>query len=284
MLHKLPLACPIDGLPLVKTDVGFKCEKNHSYDLARHGYINLLPVQYKASRDPGDSKDMIAARRNVLDDGYYEPLANAVSQCVNEHVSSNTKTGLITDAGCGEGYYTALIAENIAKLQLQQAPAVLGVDISKWAVMSAAKKYKTGAWAVATNKHLPLTNGSIGIITSLFGFECWQPWAQLQTCGQLVIVVDAGPEHLLQIRERIYTDVNIHTIPDNVEAQASGYEKIQQQDVNFENTIDSELMLRNIIGMTPHVHRVKASALQDLSLLTGKPIQFNAVIRVYRKA
>ena len=282
MLQQLPLACPIDGLPLVKSDTGFKCEKNHSFDLARNGYINLLPVHYKATRDPGDSKDMIAARRNVLNAGIYQPLANAVSQCVNEHIlDTSDPTKVVTDAGCGDGYYTALMQRQLATLQLPQPPAVLGVDISKWAIISAAKQYKNLDWAVATNKHLPLTNGSITLITSLFGFECWQPWAQLQTQGQLVVVVDAGREHLLQIREHIYNEVRIHAIPDNAEAMAAGYELVQQRDVNFENVVESSQMLHDIIAMTPHAHR--AHTIKDLAVLTEKPIQFSAVIRVYRR-
>jgi 23S rRNA (guanine745-N1)-methyltransferase len=282
MLHQIPLACPIDGLPLVKTDAGFKCERNHHFDLARHGYINLLPVHYKASRDPGDSKDMIAARRNVLEAGIYQPLATAVSQCINDHVFNTSDVAhMITDAGCGDGYYTAIIADNLAALELQHPVTVLGVDISKWAIISAAKKYKHLAWAVATNKHLPVISGSTSVITSLFGFECWQPWAQLQTRGQLVVVVDAGPEHLLQIREQIYNEVLIHSIPDNSEAIAAGYEQIQQLEINFEKVIETPQLVHDIIAMTPHAHR--ANAIQDLQRLTQTPVQFNAVLRVYRR-
>jgi len=46
----------------------------HSFDIASQGYANLLPVQHKRSRDPGDSKEMVAARRRFLTAGFYSRL------------------------------------------------------------------------------------------------------------------------------------------------------------------------------------------------------------------
>lgn len=42
--------------------------------MAKEGYVNLLPVQHKRSRDPGDSAEMMQARRAFLDAGHYQPL------------------------------------------------------------------------------------------------------------------------------------------------------------------------------------------------------------------
>ena len=56
------IACPIDGLPLDTGAAPWRCPQGHSYDMAREGYANLLLVQHKASKDPGDSREMVAAR------------------------------------------------------------------------------------------------------------------------------------------------------------------------------------------------------------------------------
>lgn len=42
----------------------------------------MLPVQNKRSRDPGDSKEMVAARRRFLNAGFYQPIAAAVGRTV----------------------------------------------------------------------------------------------------------------------------------------------------------------------------------------------------------
>ena len=35
--------CPVCGGPLVREERAYRCEKGHSYDLAREGYTYLLP-------------------------------------------------------------------------------------------------------------------------------------------------------------------------------------------------------------------------------------------------
>ena len=49
------LACPLDGGPLQRNASTWHCAAGHSFDIAGQGYTNLLPVQNKRSRDPGDS-------------------------------------------------------------------------------------------------------------------------------------------------------------------------------------------------------------------------------------
>jgi len=49
------LACPICSEPLNAVDNGVVCPAGHRFDRARQGYLNLLPVQHKNSRDPGDN-------------------------------------------------------------------------------------------------------------------------------------------------------------------------------------------------------------------------------------
>jgi len=73
------LACPIDGLPIEAKEAQRRCAAGHSYDMAREGYCNLLVVQHKASRDPGDSKDKVAARRRFLELGHFAPIVQAAN-------------------------------------------------------------------------------------------------------------------------------------------------------------------------------------------------------------
>ena len=72
------LACPIDALPLATDGTVLRCPAGHCFDRAREGYCNLLVVQHKASLDPGDSREMVAARHRFLNAGHYAPVADAV--------------------------------------------------------------------------------------------------------------------------------------------------------------------------------------------------------------
>jgi hypothetical protein len=62
------------------TGAAWRCAGGHCFDIASQGYTHLLPVQNKRSRDPGDSKEMVAARRRFLDAGCYQPIAAAVAR------------------------------------------------------------------------------------------------------------------------------------------------------------------------------------------------------------
>ena len=52
--------CPICKKSLTLKSKSYRCENNHSFDEAKEGYVNLLPVQYKHSKDPGDNKAMVS--------------------------------------------------------------------------------------------------------------------------------------------------------------------------------------------------------------------------------
>ena len=69
------LRCPKCGKPLSKEEKRYFCEEGHSYDIAKEGYVNLMLVNQKHSKNPGDNDESLAARRTFLGKGYYQPLA-----------------------------------------------------------------------------------------------------------------------------------------------------------------------------------------------------------------
>lgn len=271
-LRRIPFACPLDGLPLEVGERSLACATGHTFDVAAQGYVNLLPVQFKASRDPGDSKPMVDARRRVLGAGLFDPLADALTEVVRAHAAPAT---LLVDAGCGEGFYTARLAG--------AGFTVLGIDISKWAVAAAAKRHRGLAWAVASNKRLPVLPGAAGMITSLFGFETWDAWAGLQGAAQLVTVVDSGPRHLIELREIVYESVRTHDAPPNDAALAAGYTQIATESVVFEREVRDASLLSDILEMTPHGHKTTPAARATVAALDRLNLTFDAVIRVYRR-
>ena len=46
------LRCPVCQGPLLQVGRTLRCPKTHSFDLAKEGYANLLPIQKKACRRP----------------------------------------------------------------------------------------------------------------------------------------------------------------------------------------------------------------------------------------
>lgn len=284
VLNGLPFACPLDGLPLTAGAGALACPKGHSYDISARGYINLLPVQFKKSRDPGDSKSMVAARRRVLSAGLFDPLAAALCEIVNKALeTTGGDQPLLVDAGCGEGFYTARMGAFFHERTRSSATQVLGVDISKWAVTTAAKRSRDIAWVVASNKRLPLLPGTVSGITSLFGFETWPDWAALQSSGQFVTVVHAGPRHLIELREIIYPSLQLHEPPGHESAAASGYKLTEDSACRFEQESLNADVLMDLLEMTPHGRKSTREARDRLRSAAGLSLTFDTVIRTYRR-
>ena len=66
--------CPLCGQTLATGTSPWRCPNGHCFDVARQGYVNLLPVQQKHARHPGDTPAQVAARKRFLDAGFYAPI------------------------------------------------------------------------------------------------------------------------------------------------------------------------------------------------------------------
>ena len=177
------LACPLDGKALRGDGSAWRCAAGHSFDIASQGYTHLLPVQQKRSRDPGDSKEMVAARRRFLNAGHYQPIAAAVSRAAFANLPEGT-TASCLDAGCGEGYYLRQLAAAESPVKTL---AVLGLDISKWAVLSAAKQDKRPKWVVGSNANLPVLPGTLDRLLCMFGFPVYPEFARVLKADGLLL-------------------------------------------------------------------------------------------------
>ena len=92
------LRCPVCQGPLLQVGRTLRCPKAHSFDLAKEGYANLLPIQKKHAADPGDGKEMVRARRAFLSAGHYAPLMQALAD-----LCADLPHGHIVDAGLRRG-------------------------------------------------------------------------------------------------------------------------------------------------------------------------------------
>ncbi len=278
------LACPLDGLPLAINDKQCVCANGHSFDIAHQGYIHLLPVQHKRSKNPGDSAEMIQARTAFLNSGAYAPIADKLNALTLEFNSGAPGAELcLLDAGCGEGYYLAHLLPSLQQPHIKQRVALIGLDISKPAIFAAAKRSKQITWLIATNKQPPVLPGTIDLIFCLFGFPLFDSFKRLLKPSGKIILVDAGPEHLVELRNVVYPTVNKTPPPELSAAEAAGFSLVHQSGLTYIRKLDSNTQIMNLLYMTPHYYRASHAGKEAASQLNTINFTIDVVFRVLER-
>lgn len=277
MTEAVSWACPLDGLLLHPSASGnLRCAQNHHFDKAKAGYVNLLAVQHKRSKMPGDSADMVLARQRFLDAACFQPLAEQLVEVLEPFLVDGA---LIADAGCGEGYYLQYLQQ-----QLPQTLRFAGWDISRDAIRASCRRSKSINWAVATSVAPPLPAGSVDLLLSLFGFQHFGSFEKVLKKEGLLLLVEAGPGHLLQLRERIYDQLKPRISSSVEKAEAAGFRRVASRQVQFDLPTLNADQLQDLLTMTPHLYRASRERLQSLSDWAQPHISADIVITVLRNA
>lgn len=264
------LCCPLDAEPLTLQERTWRCPHGHSFDVAKQGYVNLLPVQNKRSKDPGDSKAMVQARARFLAQDFYAPLAARIAEIVWRDAPTR-----LLDAGCGEGYYLRSI---LAHEQAVDAE-VAGLDISKWAVQAAAKATKQATWLVASNSSIPLASASIDTLLCLFGFPVSDEFQRVLAPDGRLIMVDPAANHLRELKEVIYDEV--HEKPEQSPLSASEWSLVSAERVTFTVNLPSTEAIQDLLIMTPHLYRASSAGRTRAEALASLTITVDAWLRVF---
>ena len=261
--------CPLCQQALTLHERSYRCEKNHSFDQAKQGYVNLLPVQFKHSKEPGDNKAMVQARRAFLDKGYYQPLLDSMLALYQKY---GAKTSAVFDAGCGEGFYT--------HQHKTQSNSVYGVDIAKETIKIAAKRYQDCFFSVATLSDLPFKNDSFGWLYSVYAPILENEFTRiLQNKGYLLTVTPAD-NHLFELKSLIYRQANKH---DTSKKAIAALTLVEEQRLNYPMNFSESDDLLNLLAMTPFAFKASESLIDELKQQQAFSCQADFILRLYQK-
>ncbi len=196
------LICPYCGTDLAGGERTLRCRAGHTFDVARQGYVSLLPGGSRAAGS-GDTAAMVAAREAFLGEGHYAPLARYLARHAADAVGEIADHGCVVDVGAGTGYY---LAEVLAGLPARggQAPAGVALDVSKHALRRAARAHpRIGAVACDVWTGLPVRSGCAYLVLNVFaprnGAELRRV---LRDRGRLVVVTPTV-RHLAELVPRL---------------------------------------------------------------------------------
>ncbi len=282
---KLPLSptSDVDQLTISRNDLPaephlvstWQCENRHCFDVAKEGYVNLLLANQKNSKEPGDSKEMIAARIAFLNEGHFRPLLNSLTDLLFHFVPYEQieDTMKILDIGCGEGYYLANLTSELNKKggKLQ----TLGVDISKYAIAKASKRMQvkhnfSHQFAVASCYNLPIISDSVDICLQIFAPSSESEVTNVVKQGGLWIKVEPAAKHLYELKSLLYDVPEEHIVSTK---NYDNWEITKQTNLEFNMSLDSIKSRRNLLCMTPFKwklsHEKHDDLMKDLTSVTA---------------
>ena len=260
--------CPVCGENLIESEKSYSCCHAHLFDKAKKGYVNLL-----LGRDAslhGDSKEMALARYDIMQSGTYAPVKNAVIALLQTYAPA---ARVIADCGCGEGYYTAAIAEAFRQAE------VLGTDISK-EVLAVAKRRGNGfKRAVASSFALPLANESCDVALNIFSPFAKEEYARIIQPGGFLLMVIPLEYHLWELKQAVYEKpyLNEPHIP-----ALAGFSLVAQERLEYQKTLPSRQLI-DLFGMTPYAIKTSPADKEKLNAVSALKITFSVQLLLYQK-
>ncbi|MCF2625329.1 methyltransferase domain-containing protein [Fusobacterium perfoetens] len=255
------IICPICKEKLIKEGRTYRCSKNHSFDLSKSGHVNLLLDNQKHSKMPGDDKDMVLSRKHFLEKNYYKGISDKLNEIILRNIPENSDKKInILDIGCGEGYYTGNLKNFLDKNNIQSE--IIGIDISKEAVISASKSHKGINWIVASATNIPVCDESLDFIICMFAKIIPEEKMRTLKKGGKLIIVSTGENHLLQMKEVVYENVRKDFYSPIEDLKIFKY--LETINCTYKTFIRENESIKNLFNMTPYRWRSPREGIERL--------------------
>lgn len=262
-------ACPICQEKLTLVESSLKCYNRHSFDLAKFGYVNLVPqIKQSANYD----KENFQNRQQILETGFYHAILEAVSDLLANSETSTT----VLDIGCGEGFYSRKLQES------HPDKTFYAFDISKDSVQIAAKSEPNWAvnWFVGDLARLPIRDASMDILLDIFSPANYGEFRRVLSKDGILIKVIPTKNHLKEIRQKVQDQLTNkdYSNQDIKEHFQEHFTILSNQTASLTKTITAD-QLQALLSMTPllfHVDQTKIdwSQLKEITIeaeiLVGK--------------
>lgn len=267
--------CPVCGKILEKKEKSYICADNHTFDIAKSGYVNLLLSKHIGKSVHGDNKLMVQARKDFLDKAFYAPLCGALCEAVDKYLCDG---GVILDAGCGEGYYTSAFCD---KLILSNKRAeIFGIDVSKIAVEYAAKRKKNISYATASVFDIPAADESCDMLVTLFAPYCGEEYQRVLKESGYIIMAIPSENHLWELKKAVYDTPYKNEVKPY---ELDGFILEEKKKISYKINLESAKDIQSLFSMTPYYYKTGKTEKERLESLTELETQVDFELLVYRR-
>ena len=140
-------------------------------------------------------------------------------------------------------------------------------------------KYKQIQWAVASSTHAPYLDHSFDGIVSVFSRVDSDSFDRLLKPGGGICLAAPDADHLNGLRGLIYDDVRPYDASKHHEYFDDRFELTHEQRLEVPLHIDNTQNILDLLGMTPHAHRLPQAARERLEQTPA--LDDMACIKVY---
>lgn len=266
----LKFSCPVCGNFLYQDDKTYKCERNHCFDIAKQGYVNLLQSQQSHLKRHGDDKLMIKARYDFLNGGYYAPLMKTLCNTVDNYLQDKAS---IIDAGCGDCYYSSSISDRLSGRNFD----IAAVDISKDAVIFAAKRKSSIKLAIASVFSMPFADSGADAVLNIFSPFALDEYRRILKQGGFLFRVIPLENHLFGLKEKVYDKPYKNPAE---ELNINGFKLAEKSDVKYTLELNDSESIDNLFKMTPYYYKTSKKDQEKLNGLEHlqTPVEFSVLV------
>lgn len=242
------LRCPLCHAPLTLTAGVVACPQGHRFDVARLGYVNLLPGD--AGSGTADTAAMVDARVRFLQAGHFAPLSAAVVDVAQRHVGSGAA---VVDIGAGPGHHLAAV------LDARPTSVGLALDLSKHAMRRAARCHpRAGAAVCDTWRGLPVATDRVDVLLDVFAPRNGAEMSRVLAADGVAIVVTPTTRHLHELRSAVALLQVPADKPVRVRDTLAPYLRPRDhREVEFPMTLSHDDVVA-LLAMGPTAHHVSA--------------------------
>jgi len=256
------LKCPLCEATLDVDDQVVRCSSGHSFDIARQGYVNLVPSR-------ADTHEMVEARDAFLRAGHFRQLSDALAE--------SAAAAVVVDLGAGTGHYLARILDALPDGR------GIAIDASPAALRRAARAHPRAA-AVGADawKPLPLRDGIATTVLSVFAPRNASEMARILAPGGALLAVTPTTRHL----HELVGPLGLLSVPDDKEdrldAQLTSHFELAER-----RTIEHAMFLTRdesaqLVRMGPSAWHVDEESVDERLATLPDPLAVTASMTVTR--
>jgi 23S rRNA (guanine745-N1)-methyltransferase len=284
------LRCPVCGSPFSPAPRALRCENGHSYDVARQGYVNLLPGV--ARPGTADTAEMVAARESFLAAGHFAGLRDFVAgaaqramtdQSARGRVGAGAETGAggaegcLVEVGAGTGYYLAGVLDRFPRR------TGLALDISKFAARRAARAHeRTAAIVCDVWGTLPAADGCAALVMDIFAPRNPPEFRRVLRPDGALLVVTPSPRHLQELVAALGLLKVDDRKPERLEESLGGDFELLGQDEHEETLTLTPAEAGALAAMGPSARHLRPEKLAECLDSLGELVEVTLSVTVTR--